>query len=95
MTVRWALALFLLAGCAASQDVTVARAECDRAVDNDPEVKRLMLVGRTDGGQRGYADALRISEYKARQACLRSKGLASSGGVDPVARGGAQLYGVK
>lgn len=88
MRLGWLLALMLLAGCAARQDPKVAQAECVQATNNDPDVKRLMLVGLTDGGQAGFADAYGIARYKAMQACLRSKGLAPPGGVMPVQRSG-------
>ena len=72
--------LALLAACAPEPPTERA---CDAAVDNDPTVKHLVMVGL---GNPHFAlehdDDLKAARQQARLACLRSRGLAPPGGVE-------------
>ncbi len=72
--------LALLAGCAPE---TPVERDCDKAVDNDPTVKLLIIKGLgnpyvLDSSQ----DELKAAKQDARLKCLRSRGLAPPGGVE-------------
>ena len=83
MTVRPVLALgvVLLAACADN----TPQAECERQAMNDPDV--LEIYTRTDGNYTFEGvQHTQLRDYK-RQAvlrCMRAKGLAPPGGVQPV-----------
>ena len=72
--------LALLAGCAPE---TPVERDCDKAVDNDPAVKLLIIKGvGTPYFQATSQDQLKAAKQDARLKCLRSRGLAPPGGVE-------------
>jgi hypothetical protein len=80
------LLLVLLAGCSLGQPSGDSpEAVCRRQAYDDPTVKRLIIEQMGMGGsnpqnQFDYEKALR----DATDACLRKKGIAVRGGVEPV-----------
>ena len=82
MSRRACLALLaLLAACGAPE--SPVERDCDKAADNDPAVKLLIIKGVGnpyffDNSQ----DELKAAKQDARVKCLRSRGLAPPGGVE-------------
>ena len=74
------LLLALLAACAPEPPV---ERDCDKAVDNDPAVKLLIIKGVGNPYfQAMNQDTLKAAKQDARVKCLRSRGLAPPGGVE-------------
>ena len=80
----WGAALALLALLAAcgAPEPPVER-DCDKAADNDPAVKLLIMKGLGNPYiQETTQDELKAAKQQARLACLRSRGLVPPGGVE-------------
>ena len=74
--------LLLLAGCGAPEPP--ADRACDAAVDNDPTVKQLIIKGLGNPNfMDSSQDELKAAKQQARLTCLRRRGLAPPGGVEP------------
>ena len=72
--------LALLAGCAPE---TPAQRDCDKAANNDPAVKLLIMKGLGNPYiLNSTQDELKAAKQDARLKCLRSRGLAPPGGVE-------------
>ena len=84
MTARLAVLLpLLLVGCTVGGNTP--EAECRREAYNDPSVKE--IYGNSNGNytQAGTIQAqLKMAMRQATLKCLREKGLAPPGGVEPV-----------
>ena len=72
--------LALLAACAPEPPI---ERDCDKAADNDPAVKLLIMKGLGNPYiQETTQDELKAARQQARLACLRSRGLVPPGGVE-------------
>lgn len=83
---RWSLLLpllFVLAGCTGYPKGDSPQAECERQAYDDPSVKPLLIsqgLPVTPDAAYTFKQALRAATDK----CLRQRGIAVSGGVQPV-----------
>ena len=76
-------ALALLALLAACAPETPIERDCDKAADNDPTVKLLIMKGLGNPYIQGTTHGeLKAAEQQARLACLRRRGLVPPGGVE-------------
>ena len=73
----------LLIGCATASPGDSPEAVCRRQAYDDPAVKNLMIVNTTAAGPQTTFD-LNLALREATQNCLRQKGVAVRGGVEPV-----------
>lgn len=74
-------AALLLAGCAAPD---TPQAACERQAENDPTVHELVIKGLGGEAFRNNSqDELRFARQQAVVACLRARGVAPPGGVEP------------
>lgn len=80
-------ALLLLAGCS-GPDMSTPQGQCEAASNDDPTVKDIMI--RRNSGNSVLFVQLRQDLADARSRailrCLRLRGLAPQGGVEPVKR---------
>ncbi len=77
----FALAL-LLAGCGAPEKPD--EAACERQAENNPAVHELIIKGLGNPAfQAESQQSLALARRQATLACLRSRGLAPPGGVEP------------
>ncbi len=75
------LLIALLAGCGTTESPD--QRSCDRAADEDPAVKTLIIKGVGNPYfQSNSQDELNAAKQQARLVCLRSRGLAPPGGVE-------------
>ena len=78
---RAALLLPLLAACATPESPD--QRACDHQANEDPAVKQLIIKGVGNPYfQSNSQDELNAARQQARLACLRSRGLAPTGGVE-------------
>ena len=79
--------MLLLGGCTLfGPDRNTPEAQCEAAAYDDPTVKEIILQ-RNSGNQDAFVQLLpnqRDAVKRATQRCLRQKGLAPPGGVEPV-----------
>lgn len=81
MRAAFALVL-LLAGCSTAD--TPGEAACERQAENNPAVKELIIKGLGNPAfQAESQQSLALARRQATLACLRSRGLAPPGGVEP------------
>jgi hypothetical protein len=77
----------LLAGCLPSASNPDPRAECERAVYQDPTVRNIYTSTNMDYTRElPERYELQTAKQQAMLRCLRSKGLAPPGGVQPIQR---------
>ena len=85
---RWRLALLLplaLGACTPSPPDNSPEAQCERQADQDPTVEAIYAGNYGDYTQVGATrDLLLWSKRQATAKCLREKGLAPPGGVQPI-----------
>jgi hypothetical protein len=65
--------------------------ECERQADKDPKVQQLLLQNFYLNADPPHDQALRRARIEATNACLRARGLAIPGGVEPVNKSGYLL----
>jgi hypothetical protein len=88
MTIRAFLLLpLLLSGCALFQTMgSGPEAECRRAADADPKVQDLTMKQISAGAtQPDLKPDIAVARREAYLRCMRKRGLAPPGGVEPVA----------
>ena len=80
---RWvAMAMLLVAGCAANRPLT-DQEQCERQAENDPAVKLLEEKGLgSPNFQASNLGVLRDTKADAVKACLRTRGIEVRGGVE-------------
>ena len=79
----WLLPLLLLA---CTRDDNSPQAQCERQAYNDPAVKQVYIDAAFLTGQAGVSgdERLKTAVQQAKLRCLRERGLAPPGGVEPV-----------
>ena len=65
--------------------------ECQREAEKDPEVQKLLLENFYITASPTHDAALQRARLNATNACLRQRGLAVPGGVEPVNKSGYLL----
>jgi hypothetical protein len=82
------LGVLALAGCSwFGPGDTTPQAQCQRQAYDDPEVKRLMTLRLSSNLLNQQLDRpYNSAVQQATVACLRRRGLAAPGGVEPVTR---------
>ncbi len=79
------LLLPLLVGCASNQSGSDPKAECEQAVYQDPTVQAIYGGSNMDYTKwLPVRSDLAVAKREAYLRCMRSKGLAPPGGVEPV-----------
>ena len=79
------LLVLLAGGCATSGTDQAPEAQCRRQAYDDPAVKNLQIESmQMIGANRQYSYDYDVAYRKAYQTCLRQKGIAVRGGVEPV-----------
>ena len=74
--------LLLLAGCSAPG--TPEEAACERQAENSPAVRELIIKGVGNPAFLAASqESLALARRQATLACLRGRGLAPPGGVEP------------
>jgi hypothetical protein len=84
---NWWLAVAMaamLTGCAARPPADTPEARCQQQVDQDPNVKALMVQAPYSNMNLDFQQALMLARRKAVFDCLAAQGLAPRGGVEPV-----------
>jgi hypothetical protein len=81
------LLLVFPAGCASHSSADRGpEAFCRRQANNDPDVVRLTMKNLTIGGRYDNLNpAINLARHRALQRCLRERGIAVRGGVEPLA----------
>ena len=75
----------LLAGCSAFGGGNSAQAQCERAARNDSKVVDLELANNYRyADQPDLAPEIAVARRQALLRCLREKGVAAPGGVEPL-----------
>ncbi len=85
MTIRfvWLVPLLLMA-CTRNDNSPVA--QCERQAYNDPAVKQMYIAGAFKTNEAAVIgdERFNVAFHQANLKCLREKGLAPPGGVEPV-----------
>jgi len=74
----------ILAACAAPPPADTPEARCRQQVNQDPNVKELLVQSPADYQKPEFQQQLEMARRKAVNDCLAAQGLAPRGGVEPL-----------